>query len=287
VVIADMDTKILLALFLFVGVTLAMPIRGSPTFNKQTSYRFVYYAYAAYNVPAVNTWNCPYCVNYTTGFVHTTNCNNVSAGSFAYVGYHPTYQEIVASFRGSSNIPNWIEDLYAIQTPPGQAFPGVPQAQVEDGFWYYYQSLKSCVLAEIKNLRTAHPTYKIAITGHSLGAAGAALCAMDLTVNYGYSGIEIYNFGEPRVGNKPYYSAALTALPGFQRMVDYEDCVPKLPPEAFGYWHEAYEIYEHPTGADVYEVCNSSGEDPSCSDSVGQNCDDHMHYMGVQCCDAP
>jgi predicted lipase len=219
--------------------------------------------------------------------VHTTNCDNKTAGAFAYVGYHPNYNEIVASFRGSSDIPNWIEDVYAIKTPPGQAFPGIPNAQVEDGFYYYYMSLKSCVLAEIKNLKNQHSSYSIAITGHSLGAAGAAMCAMDMEANMGYSNVRLLNFGEPRLGNKAFSNAALQYIPNFQRMVDYMDCVPKLPPQALGYNHEAYEIYEHPTGADTYQICNNSGEDPSCSDSVGQNCDDHLHYMGVQCCDHP
>jgi len=261
-------------------------VNAAPTFDKATSYRFVYYAYAAYNQPKVGTWNCPYCTNYTAGFNVTKTCSDVVAGSFAYVGYNPNYKEIVASFRGSSDIANWIEDIDAIHTAPGQAFPGIPNATVETGFYNYYESLKSCVNTELKSLQSKYG-YQLAITGHSLGAAGAAMCAMDMLVNMGYKNIQCYNFGEPRLGNKAFYQASLTYLPGLQRMVDYMDCVPKLPPSGFGYWHEAYEIYEHPTGADTYKVCDNTGEDQSCSDSVGQNCDDHLHYMGVQCCDHP
>jgi hypothetical protein len=283
-----MRAVLLIVVFAFFGLGLAAKVGLPPSYNQTQSYRYVYYAYAAYNVPAVNTWSCPYCINYTVGFQHTTNCNNISYGSFAYVGYHPQYAEIVASFRGSSNIPNWIEDLYAIQTPPGQAFPGLPGVQVEVGFWAYYQSLKACVVSEINTLKTKFPTYTISITGHSLGAAGAALCAMDLEVNLGKSNVRLLNFGEPRVGNDAYYSAALTYLPGFQRMVDYRDCVPMLPPAAFGYHHEAYEIYETPTGGNNYKTCSSNGEDITCSDgNTSVNCDDHMHYMGVLCCSAP
>eukprot|EP00456_Euglypha_rotunda_P001892 TRINITY_DN10380_c0_g2_i5.p1 TRINITY_DN10380_c0_g2~~TRINITY_DN10380_c0_g2_i5.p1 ORF type:complete len:226 (+),score=28.36 TRINITY_DN10380_c0_g2_i5:28-678(+) len=200
---------------------------GAPTFNEQTSYRFLYYAYAAYNLPPAGTWNCPYCINGTKGFVNTVNCNNISSGAFAYGGYNPNYNEIVMSFRGSSDIQNWIEDLYAIKTPPGQAFPGLPDAQVEGGFYYYYESLKSCIIGEIKTLRSKYPSYNVILTGHSLGAAGAAMCAMDLIVNMGYKGVECYNFGEPRLGNPAYYSASLQYLSGLQRMVDYDDCVPK------------------------------------------------------------
>jgi len=260
---------------------------AAPTFDKDTSYRFVYYAYAAYNQPNAGTWNCPYCTNFTKGFVVTKNCANISYGSYSYVGYHSTYNEIVASFRGSSDIPNWIEDIDAIKTPPGQAFPGIPNAEVEQGFYAYYESMKSCVIDEINSLRKSHSTYAIRTTGHSLGAAGAAFAAMDMLVNMGIKNVMCYNYGEPRLGNKAYYQASLQYLPDLQRMVDYEDCVPKLPMEVLGYQHEAYEIYEHPTGADTYKVCDSSGEDPTCSDSVGSNCDDHLHYMGVQCCDHP
>jgi len=272
------------ALVLFLVLAAAT---AAPTFDKPTSYRYVYYAYAAYNQPAVGTWKCPYCVNYTVGFNVTKGCSDAVAGSYAYVGYNPNYKEIVASFRGSSDIPNWIEDIDAIKTPPGQAFPGIPDAQVEEGFYTYYESLKTCVIGEIKNLQSKYAGYQVSVTGHSLGAAGAGMAAMDMRVNLGYSSVQLLNFGEPRLGNKAFYQAALQYLPNLQRMVDYEDCVPKLPPSAFGYNHEAYEIYEHPTGADVYKVCDNSGEDKTCSDSVGSNCDDHLHYMGVQCCSKP
>jgi len=110
---------------------------------------------------------------------------------------------------------------------------------------------------------------------------------MDLEVNYGYDGVRLLNFGEPRVGNKEYYQAALVHLPGLQRMVDNADCVCALPPEGLGYHHEAYEIWETPTGGNNYKVCGVQGEDYSCSGSLKVNCDDHMHYMGVQCCNAP
>jgi len=270
------------------AIVLLHGANAQPTFNKANSYRFVYYAYAAYNQPKVGTWNCPYCTNYTVGFNVTKECSDTAAGSYAYVGYNPNYKEIVASFRGSSNIPNWIEDIDAIKTPPGVAFPGIPSAQVEDGFYTYYKSLSDCVLAEMKSLQSAHAGYQLATTGHSLGAAGSALCAMDMLLNHGYSNVQCLNFGEPRLGNKAFSQASLQHLPGLQRMVDYKDCVPKLPLQSFGYQHEPYEIYEHPTGADVYQVCtDSSGEDPKCSDSVGSDCNDHLHYMGVTCCDHP
>jgi hypothetical protein len=268
-------------------VSLAAVSAAPPVFDKNTSYRYVYYAYAAYNQPAVGTWKCAYCVNFTAGFNVTKGCEDLAAGSYAYVGYNPNYKEIVASFRGSSDIANWIEDISVIMTPPGKAFPGIPAAQVEDGFYDYYESLKSCVVGEVKNLQSKYPTYQVSITGHSLGAAGASMCAMDMLVNLGFKDLRVLNFGEPRLGNDAFYQAAFQYMPALQRMVDYEDCVPQVPWQAFGYHHEAYEIFEHPAGGDSYKVCDQTGEDKTCSDGVGSNCDDHMHYMGVQCCTRP
>jgi len=124
----------------------------------------------------------------------TKDCNNITYGSFAYVGHHPDYQEIVTSFRGSSDLANWIEDIDAIKTPPGKAFPGIPAAQVEDGFYAYYESLKDCVLSEIKSLASKYPKYQISLTGHSLGAAGCAMCAMDMMVNMAYKDLRVLNW---------------------------------------------------------------------------------------------
>jgi len=271
---------LLLCFVLFLSCE-ATIVNSPPTFDKNTSYRFVYYAYSAYNTPAVGKWDCHYCTNFTTGFVVTANCEDKAKGSFAFVGYHPTYAEIVVSFRGSNDIPNWIEDIDAIKTRPGRAFPGIPDAQVEDGFYIYYESLKDCVTAEMQNLKKKYSSYQLRTTGHSLGAAGAALCAMDLMVNANIGNVQCYNFGEPRLGNPAYANASMQYLPGLQRMVDYRDCVPKLPPAFLGYQHEAYEIFESPEGGDTYQICDASGEDPTCSDSLPSQCRDHMHYMGV------
>jgi len=264
----------------------AAPASGV-TFTKSTSYRFLYYSYAAYNTPT--SWNCAYCTNYTAGFVLTNVCKDSAAGSWSYVGYNPNYSEIVASFRGSSDIQNWIEDVTAIKTPPGQAFPGLPNSRVEVGFWTYWNSVKSCVTSAIKNLRSAHPTYSTFTTGHSLGAAASTLAAMDMIVNLGMPGVQVLNYGQPRVGNQDFATNTHKYISGLQRMVDNKDIVPSVPPQALGYEHETTEIWETPSGGANYKVCSSTnGEDPTCSDSVvSDSTADHLIYMGVPCCSHP
>ena len=50
-------------------------------------------------------------------------------------------------------------------------------------------------------LAAANPTYTVVITGHSLGAAAAALAAVDYYEQTGGSKAVLYTFGQPRVGD--------------------------------------------------------------------------------------
>lgn len=66
-------------------------------------------------------------------------------------------------------------------------------------------------------------------TGHSLGAALATLAAARRRPD------ALYTFGSPRVGNK-LFATSLSGLP-VHRVVDDEDIVATVPPEALGYFH--------------------------------------------------
>ena len=67
----------------------------------------------------------------------------------------------------------------------------------------------------------AQPTAKVFVTGHSLGAALAALCAAELGANRNSLGISIegvYTYGQPRVGNAnfaAFYSNGAGFLPRY------------------------------------------------------------------------
>ncbi len=46
-----------------------------------------------------------------------------------------------------------------------------------------------------------YPGSKFEVTGHSLGAAIATHCAIDLFTNFGIKDFTLYTFGSPRVGD--------------------------------------------------------------------------------------
>lgn len=88
--------------------------------------------------------------------------------------------------------------------------------------------------------RSAHETHTLA-AGHSLGAALADLTAVDLfTVRGSNSGksVDLYTFGEPRVGNGVYANWTQQYLGNTWRAVHQSDIVPHLPPKDFGFVHE-------------------------------------------------
>lgn len=75
---------------------------------------------------------------------------------------------------------------------------------VHFGFCEYYQTLVAEGLADnILRLAKDHPTYNILLTGHSLGAAAAAVCAADLVQRLGIERdrVLLYTLGEPRTGD--------------------------------------------------------------------------------------
>merc|ERR1711916_60900 len=89
------------------------------------------------------------------------------------------------------------------------------------------------------------------------------------------------NFGLPRVGNKLFSDFQSTIIPDTFRVVHKNDIVPHLPPQWVGFHHVKTEVWAN-EDQDVLKVCDGSGEDPSCSDSVyGDSVEDHLHYLNV------
>lgn len=90
----------------------------------------------------------------------------------------------------------------------------------------------------------------------------------------------MYNYGDPRVGNDVFASYYKSQVPHTWRVVNQLDIVPHLPPKWLNYHHIATEVWYW---NDKYNICNGSGEDPSCSDSqpLAASIQDHIDYMGV------
>jgi hypothetical protein len=241
-------------------------------------------AYCDHNTIA--SWSCGESCNYHNGFVVQGVYTNGSYDAQGFTGYSPADAAIVVAFRGSSNIPNWIADFNFIKMVyPDSDCPG--NCEVHEGFFEVYQELAAAVLRDTQTLVRKYPGSRIIVTGHSLGAAVSVHAALDIKRKVsGVTQLEVYNFGEPRVGNPEFAAWVTTVLPdGVQyRVTHASDPVPHLPPMAFGFLHAPHELWYDNNGATSFKNCDDSAtsEDSSCSDStIPIDVSDHLLYLGI------
>ncbi|GMY16257.1 phospholipase A1-Igamma3, chloroplastic [Fagus crenata] len=163
-------------------------------------------------------------------------------------------RDIVISWRGTVTYLEWIYDLKDI-LQPANFRDNDPTIKIESGFYDLYtkkeDACKYCsysareqVLAEIKRLTDYYrgEEISITITGHSLGAALAILCAYDIaemrlnTVRDGESSyvtnkipITVYSFAGPRVGNLKFKERCDELGVKVLRVINVHDKVPTVP----------------------------------------------------------
>ncbi|MDR0293902.1 MAG: lipase family protein [Oscillospiraceae bacterium] len=137
------------------------------------------------------------------------------------------------TFRGSDSPRDWKTNLSVCKK-------GIPydntetKIRVHTGFLNAYKStcVRSLILAEI-----TPDTHYIKISGHSLGAALAVLCAVDVQYNFPGRDIEVFLFGCPRVGNRAFALSYNKRVDKTVRVENGNDIVTKVPPALWGYRH--------------------------------------------------
>ncbi|CAN0855906.1 unnamed protein product [Linum grandiflorum] len=270
-----------------------------PVYNHTLATILVEYASAVYvsDMSELFTWTCSRCNGLTKGFEVIELIFDVQHCLEAYVGVAQDLNSVVIAFRGTQehSLQNWIEDLYWKQLDLD--YPGMPDAMVHHGFYsaYHNTTIRSGILKAIKKAKQYYGELGIMLTGHSMGAAMAAFCALDLVVNHEAEHVQVLTFGQPRIGNAVFASYYKELVPNAIRVVNGRDIVPHLPPyysifPRKTYHHFAREVwlYNLELGSLVYmveKVCDDSGEDPTCSRSVlWTSVSDHLSYFGVDLC---
>jgi len=286
------------------AITLGLATLGisSATYNATDALRSAYMAATAYcSQSAIENWNCGPCKQ-LPGVTSPTYMMNNSADGFAdvygYVAQLPN-NYIVIGFRGtiSTDIRDWILDFDFIPIDPN--FGECSGCMLHEGFLRGWLSLRSQTLAALQKMN-AMQSNGIYVTGHSLGAAMANIATFDLASN-GYPIANVlYNYGQPRTGNPAYGHAYETIVTNRSstiqkqkigdnanihsyRVVHYQDPVPQLPPQAFGFQHSPLEVWYNQDQSS-YTLCSmNNGEDPTCSDSqIDLNIEDHLSYVNIR-----
>ncbi|WVZ98281.1 hypothetical protein U9M48_043743 [Paspalum notatum var. saurae] len=270
--------------------------KDAPTYDPALARTLAEYTSAVYTADLTQlfTWTCERCGDLTEGFEVIELIVDVKNCLQAYVGFAKDMNAVIVVFRGTqeNSIQNWIEDLFWKQLDLD--YPGMPEAKVHSGFYsaYHNTTLRDGVVSGIQKTREVYGNIPIMVTGHSMGGAMASFCALDLVINFRLKDVKLMTFGQPRIGNAVFASNFNRSLPDTIRMTNSHDIVPHLPPyyQYFPqktYHHFPREVWIHSVGLgsfvySIEEICDGSGEDPTCSRSVsGNSVNDHIHYLGI------
>jgi len=213
-----------------------------------------------------------------SGFIYKETLYDIKTDLEGLIGIIPEKKTIYVVLRGSSSKLNWLDD-FEVKKIPYTTYPDC-NCEVHMGFYKSALGIRNKTIESVGLLKKLYPLYDIVVTGHSYGASCAQLLAMELE-HEGFD-TKVYNFGQPRVGDKKYAEFTNTIIKEYYRTVHNRDIVPHVPPtEGMNYFHSCTELFEDVSGK--LNVCSSTDcEDPSCSNQyrlVQTNSDDHEIYL--------
>jgi triacylglycerol lipase len=150
----------------------------------------------------------------------------------------------VVAFRGTDDRTDWGVNLDFI------ARVDTSHGRVHSGFRGAFSSMKAEVF---RLVRDAKPK-RLWVTGHSLGGALAAVCAMDLLEEKDIEIHGVMTFGQPMIADKELANYLDDKLRGrFVHFVNQGDYIPKLPP-VLHYRHFGRLVFFTPEGIDPTRV---------------------------------
>lgn len=136
-------------------------------------------------------------------------------------------QEIIIAFRGTSSRPNWISNINASQ----KRFQYIKEdCLTHRGFTDIYTSTRDKIISTVTTLS---PNKTLYITGHSLGAALATLCAVDIAANTPHISPNLITYGSPRVGDPAFSKTISKYVQNSQRFANIFDLVTYAPPSVY------------------------------------------------------
>ncbi|RDL39227.1 uncharacterized protein BP5553_03567 [Venustampulla echinocandica] len=205
--------------------------------------------------PAVESSQTSITASFIAGGTRTTG----------YVTVDDTHKLIVVSIQGTSISTNPIDVLTNLDVERDKtSICGTANkndgCSIHGGFNNAANDALGPVKAAVATAKAAHPDYKIATTGHSLGGAVAAILGALLrnsgnnvdivrTPFHELENIQLstntpkYTFGQPHIGTvdiNNYIQSQAPAKGNNYRVTHFNDIVPQLPPHFLGDWDHFY-----------------------------------------------
>eukprot|EP00050_Salpingoeca_kvevrii_P003846 m.236015 g.236015 ORF g.236015 m.236015 type:complete len:311 (+) comp10893_c0_seq8:1162-2094(+) len=262
----------------------AAPSSSSSSYVEAEAWYAMLFSAAAYCPRAsVESWTCTACRNSTLASFELLGVVEYNeTKTFGLVGIDPPRDRCILAFRGTmpSDLTNWITDLHISKHT---TYPGITDGLVHAGFFDAYNRVRNDTHALLAQALERVPKCTLYLTGHSLGAALASMAALDVKLHLPeFVDPVLLDFGSPRVANSVVASFIHDSYgPHTFRVTHYRDIVPHLPPQELGFQHYPREVWYNEV-SDHYRVCDGTGEDPLCADSIKflESIPDHLHYLG-------
>lgn len=207
----------------------------------------------------LRNWSCGDLCNSFADVSEAKICESHAHSSVAFAVQLPASSGLrprcVLSFRGSSNLQNWLDNLATWRADA--PFDDCEGCASHGGFLHIWLDMRSCVERALEAAGCARGS-DVAVAGHSLGAALGALAALELDAR-GWRVVESYDFGRPRVGNGAFARAYDSRFEGrAYRITHAQDPVPHLPPQLLGFAHTEPEIFYRHNLSVGWRQCNRS-----------------------------
>ena len=193
------------------------------------------------NTRLVNKLLCPESNTLAYSWI-TSNSDITSAASVA-----PPPTKLYIAFKGSSTNKDLVDSIDCHKYMYNEA----DNIQIHKGFWNKYTKLR----LQLYNLVYAYSNKvnEIVCTGHSLGAALASICALDIYYTFKIKA-SLHTFGSPRVGNVDFANMMPNILNEHYRVTYMDDIVSHIP-MGFEYRH-IYGNHIHFLSDEVYVIQN-------------------------------
>ena len=212
-------------------------------------------------------------------FIYNETLHDIPTDVQGFIGIIPEMKSIYVAIRGSFSVRNWIDDFEIRQIP----YSNYPECncKVHQGFYNSALSIRDKTLETVKKLQMQYPLYSLVLTGHSYGASVVQMLGMELEKENIH--VQIYNYGQPRIGDKKYAEFSNKIIPEYWRTTHHKDIVPHVPPiDILSYYHLCNEIYEDETG-NLHPCSSIDCEDKTCSQQyklIETDVKDHVSYLG-------
>ncbi len=178
-------------------------------------------------------------------------------------------------WRGSIDGKNYVNDFTYEKIPYT-----CKQCEVHLGFYEAFRSVATETYNVVQSLIQKYPNAKMTVTGHSLGAALSTISAIEMNKKSPKLATELHTFGCPRIGNQKLAQFIKDEFDTLFRVIHSHDIFTHLPEQEQNFHHYPFEVI-FDEDMKTYEVCDNSGEDPSCSNSYSPNYNtkDHNGYF--------